>query len=143
VSLAGIPLALVNIMLRPFLFEAHNFMALLTALEITAFWMIVWVRRKTFVYAIRNWRHDRLLRVAIPFVLFYSIALGMAVNNMGLIARQRIFIFPFLFLLIEAVPRVQRAVSRAPVSAPQRVGAPRNRGRALAPAARSAVQGVR
>jgi hypothetical protein len=108
VGLAGIPAALGTILFRPFLWEVRNAMVLITALEIMGFWAIVLYRRRTFLTALRYWRHDRLLRVAIPFILVYSVTLGMVMGNMAIIARQRIFLFPFLFLLVEAVPAMAR-----------------------------------
>jgi hypothetical protein len=122
VSITGIPVALMNILLRPFPWEAHNLMAMISAIEIAGFWTIAWFRRHSLVNALRYWRHDRMLRVAVPFIVVYSITLGMVVANMGLIARQRIFLFPFLFLLIEAVPRVAAARRRVPPGAGERGG---------------------
>jgi hypothetical protein len=118
VGLAGVPLALVNILLRPFPWEASSLMILISCLEIMGFWAIVWVRRGAFARALRHWRHDRLLRVAIPFIAVYSVTLGMVMANMGIIARQRIFLFPFLFLLVEAVPRVARRAASAATPTP-------------------------
>jgi hypothetical protein len=82
-------------------------MMLFSAVEILGFWTIVWFRRDHFVNALRGWRSDRLLRLAIPFILMYAITLGMVVANLGIVARQRVFLFPFLFLLVEACPRRQ------------------------------------
>jgi hypothetical protein len=113
VGWAGVPLALVNILTRPFLWEADNPMMLLSAIEIVGFWALVWYRRRNFVHALRHWRADRLLRVAIPFILVYSITLGMLIANLGIIARQRVFLFPFLFVLLEAAPRAGDAWSPA------------------------------
>jgi hypothetical protein len=111
VGITGIPLALINILVRPFPWEARSFMMAITAVEILAFWVIVWFKRKNVVRALRHWRSERLLRVAIPFILVYSITLGMVMGNMAIIARQRIFLFPFLFLLVEAVPRAAQRVA--------------------------------
>ncbi len=69
-------------------------------------WVIVWFRRKSLWQSLRHFRSDRLLRVAVPFILVYSITLGMIIANLGIIARQRVFLFPFFFILVEAVPRV-------------------------------------
>ena len=63
---------------------------LVTSVEIMGFWAIAWYRRANLLSSLRHWRHDRLLRVAIPFILAYSISLGMVLANMGVIARQRI-----------------------------------------------------
>lgn len=111
-GLTKVPVALVNILGRPFIWEARNPMMLLSALEILAFWVIVWLRRRNVVQALRQWRTDRFLRLAVPFVFVYAITLGMVITNLGVLARQRIFLFPFLFVLLEAMPAQggQRAV---------------------------------
>jgi hypothetical protein len=115
VGLAGVPLAVINILARPFLWEARSFMILITSLEITAFWTIAWFRREALLRSLRNWHTDRLLRVAIPFIVVYSLTLGMVAANLGIITRQRIFLFPFLFLLLEAAPRIARGARAVPV----------------------------
>jgi hypothetical protein len=119
VGLAGVPLALINILMRPFIWEASSLMVLVTSLEIMLVWAFAWSRRRVFLNALRHWRHDRLLRVAIPFIVLYSISLGMVLANMGIITRQRIFIFPFLFMLFEAIPARSMA-RRAPAMAARR-----------------------
>jgi hypothetical protein len=109
----GVALAMVNTLLRPFPFEASNGPMIIASMEICAFWVIAWVRRRRLIASLRNWRSDRFLRLALPFVLIYSVALGMMLSNLGIIARQRIFLFPFLFLLLEAAPRPHRQTRRA------------------------------
>jgi hypothetical protein len=114
VGAAGIPLALVNVFLRPFPWEARGLMQLVSSLEICGFWALVWLRRAHVVAAIRNWRTNRLVRFAIPVTLIYAAALGMMMSNMGIIARQRVFIFPFLFVLFEGGSRLASRSSRRP-----------------------------
>ncbi|MGH7508100.1 MAG: hypothetical protein ACREMZ_01350 [Gemmatimonadales bacterium] len=108
----GVALAMVNTLLRPFPFEATNGPMIVASLEICAFWVIAWVRRRRLIASLRYWRSDRFLRLALTFVLIYSVALGMMLTNLGIIARQRIFLFPFLFLLLEAAPKPRRQVRR-------------------------------
>jgi len=72
---------------------------MLSALEVAALWILIVTHRREVVYSLARWRHDRLLRFAIPFMLYYSVAAGMTMWNLGIIARQRILLFPFLFLL--------------------------------------------
>lgn len=114
IGLAGLPFAFINIMFRPFPWESRSFMMLISCMEIMAFWAIAWMRRRDLVRSLRSWRHDRLLRVAIPFILLYSLSLGMVMANIAIIARQRIFLFPFLFLLLEAAPRLSRRAVPVP-----------------------------
>jgi hypothetical protein len=127
VGLGGVPLALVNILVRPFLWEARSLMVLITSLEITLFWVIAWYRRDALLRSLRYWHTDRLLRVAIPFIVVYSLTLGMVIANLGIITRQRIFLFPFLFLLLEAAPRGARRAPAAPGGVASPSGPPRQR----------------
>ena len=112
IGLGGVPVAVANILFRPFPWEARNAQLLITSFEIMAMWAIVWARRHSFLPALRHWRSDRLLRLAVPFILVYSVSIGMLLANMGLIARQRILLFPFFFILVEAVPRAATAMKR-------------------------------
>lgn len=105
-GLKGVPMAVVNVLFRPVPWEATNPLVLLSSLEVLSLWAIVYLRRKNLANSLRNWRSDRMLRLAIVFVLVYSAGLGMMMVNIGIIARQRIFLFPFLFLLLEAKPLV-------------------------------------
>lgn len=99
---ANIPLAMTNVLFRPFPWEAHNAAALLSALEVLLMWGIVFIRRHRFRAVIKHWRKDRVLRFALPFALLYVIALGMNLSNLGLMSRQRVLVFPFIFLVVEA-----------------------------------------
>jgi hypothetical protein len=130
ISPAGIPMAMVNVLTRPWPWEATNSMNLLSSLEMLGFWGIVFYRRKNLMRALRSWRTDPLIRIAIPFILFYTISLGMLVINLGILARQRVFLFPFLFLLVECVPAVRRKRARplAPYQVPPHAQRPLGQG---------------
>lgn len=104
VGIKGVPKAAFNVLLRPMPWESTNVMVLLSSIEILAVWGLVAWRRKEVVRSLRNWRSDKFLSLAIVFILLYSVALGMMLVNLGIIARQRIFLFPFIFLLLEARP---------------------------------------
>lgn len=112
---AGLPLAVINVWFRPFLFEAHNPMAAFAALEILLFWYLVWRNRKAVAAALKRWRESRLLRFALPFVVVFTLMIGMVMGNLGLLARQRTPLFPFAFMVVAAgsvlVP-VRRKVTR-------------------------------
>lgn len=112
VGLAGIPIAIGNILFRPLPWEAANVMALGSALEIWGLWILVWFRRRNAWASLRSWRADRLIAFSLFFTLIYTISLGMVAYNLGIIARQRIFLFPFLFVLLEAVPQKKAAPRR-------------------------------
>lgn len=104
-GLAGIPLAFVNVWMRPFPWEAHNATAAFAALEIALFWFLVWQRRRALRTALKEWRHHRLLRFSVPFLLLYTVMIGIAFGNLGIIARQRAPIFPFMLMLLAVAPR--------------------------------------
>ncbi len=109
IGASGAPAALVNIFMRPFPWEARNPMMLFSAVEILALWAIILWRRKVLRENLRSWRRDRLVAAALVFIGVYAITLGFMVTNLGIIARQRVFLFPFLFLLLEAVPKRRTA----------------------------------
>jgi hypothetical protein len=102
VSLLAVPYAIVNVLFRPFIWEAHNAAAAFSALELLAMWILIWLRRHQLGFVLRVWRRHRVLRFAVPFLVFYVAALGMNLANLGIIARQRSLIFPVLFMVFEA-----------------------------------------
>lgn len=101
-SPTDVPLAVKNVLFRPFIWEAHNATALLAALELLVMWGLIFSGRHRLLMLARSWRQDRMLRFAVVFALVYIVALGMNLSNMGLLARQRVLVFPFLFLIFEA-----------------------------------------
>jgi hypothetical protein len=125
VGIASVPLALVNVLLRPFPWEAPNAMALASSAELWALWAILLVNRRRVMASLRGWRSSRLLAMGLPFVLVYAGIFGMLVVNLGIIARQRIFIFPFLLALLEAAPAAGAGVRRHTRAAVRTVPAPR------------------
>lgn len=119
-GLWSIPMAFINILFRPFVWEAHNVFAAISALEVLALWVVVWRRRRSLPVLVKNWRGDRLVRFALPLTLAYILMIGLAFGNLGIISRQRVVVLPFLFLLLEAFPREARA--RARLRGPLRAG---------------------
>lgn len=109
---AAIPMAFVNIWMRPFLWEAHNVMALISALELTILWLLAWRNRKALRVALSGWWGDRLLSFAVPLMLGYTVMIGLTFANLGIIARQRAPIFPFLILILLGGGKVLSAAGR-------------------------------
>lgn len=104
ISGGGLPMAFVNVWLRPFPWDVHNATALFAAVEIVVLWWLIWRRRRGLRVAVRSWRHHRLLQFAVPFLFAYTLMIGLTFANLGIIARQRAPLFPFLFMIIAAVP---------------------------------------
>jgi hypothetical protein len=108
----ALPMAFVNILCRPFVTEAQNPMALVSSLEMVAFWVLVFANGRQLWLVLRSWRFNRLLRFAIPFSLLYILMIGLTFQNLGIIARQRALVMPALLLMLAAaVPaaRTQRS----------------------------------
>jgi hypothetical protein len=115
-------LAPINTLFRPFPWEAQGIMALLGSLEVGAIWALAWLRRRRIRAFVRAYRGSRLFWAALVFVAVYSTALGMSIGNMGIIARQRVHILPFLFMFIAGGPKRPKPVA-APT--PERTSARR------------------
>jgi hypothetical protein len=134
VGIGQIPSALVLTLFRPFPWEATNPITLATSAEIWLMWGMMIYRWRRVVEALRDWRGSRFLAMGLPFVLLYSAAFGMIIVNMGIVARQRIFLFPFLFALMEGarvasaaprpVPRARPAPARQPAPLPPALPGP-------------------
>jgi hypothetical protein len=122
-SPAGFAMALVNVWLRPFPWDAHNITSAFAAVEMLLVWWLLWTRRRAVLVAIKAWRRHRLLRFGLPFLLAYSLMIGLTFANLGILARQRTPIQPFILLVLLAAPDPAAAAARAP--APARRQAPR------------------
>jgi len=106
----AIPMAFISILCRPFITEAHNPMALVSSLEMMAFWMLVIYRRRQLWSGLRSWRTNRLMRFVIPFSLLYVLMIGLTFQNLGIIARQRTLVMPALLLLLAGAESVRQTV---------------------------------
>ncbi len=113
-GILGIPVVFVNVWARPFPWEVHNLTALVSAVEIVLLWWLIWKNRSPLWTALRHWRENRLVRFAVPLLILYTLMIGLTFGNLGIIARQRTPVYPFLLLLIASVPRREPAVAPAP-----------------------------
>lgn len=97
-GLAGIVGAPVIVLLRPFPWEAHNPQAMITALE-SMFWLgIIIYRGKVFLQRLRTIAVDPL--VAFSFVYSFIMIVSLTtIGNYGLLARQRVSLLPFMWML--------------------------------------------
>jgi hypothetical protein len=101
-GLAAVPVAFVNIWMRPFPWDVHNVMALFSAIEVLFLWVFAAKHYKVVVLAVKHWRRDRLLAFSLPFLAGYTLMIGLTFANLGIIARQRSPLFPFVFMLLTA-----------------------------------------
>ena len=119
-GIRALPGAFINIWLRPFPWDVHNAMALLSAIEVLMLWFFIWNGRRSVVLAVRHWRHHRLLQLAVPLLAGYTLMIGVTFGNLGIIARQRTPLFPLVFLILIAAPLLASLRDRSP--APPRAG---------------------
>jgi hypothetical protein len=107
-------IGIVNVLLRPFLFEASNVPSFLAALEVTVLWVAFFWRRRDVMAFFRTQRRSKLLWFSLAFVAAFVLLTGIALGNLGLIARQRVLVFPFLLMFLAGAPGARAA---APVLA--------------------------
>lgn len=98
-GLTSIPRGIVDVLMRPFIWEIRNPLTLASSLEINSVLLLLIWKRKSVVTFIKRSLTNRLSTFVISFVLVYVITVGLFENNIGLIARHRTIIFPFLFLI--------------------------------------------
>ncbi len=108
-GILGIPVAIVNVWMRPFPWEAGNLTAFVSAVEVVLLWWLIWRYRSETWTAIRHWRDNRLIRFALPLLLLYTLMIGLTFGNLGIIARQRTPVYAFVLLLVTCVPRQRQA----------------------------------
>jgi hypothetical protein len=110
----AIPMAFINILCRPFITEANSLMALVSSLEMMAFWALVLRNLPNLPSVLRAWQVNRLLRFVLPFVVLYILMLGLTFQNLGIIARQRALVMPALLVVVAASTAVRRTRTSAP-----------------------------
>jgi hypothetical protein len=129
-SLAGqfafVPLALVNVLFRPFAFEVRNAMMAVNAAETTVLsaylaWLLLRRRARSTV--------DRILAspelvFSLVLVLTMAVGVGLTTTNLGTLSRYRMPLMPFYVLLVATLLRADaaRLDSRGPALGPVRAG---------------------
>jgi predicted acyltransferase len=96
------------------LFEAHNLQAVIAAVEGMILLILTVVRWRWIVEAFKKLRSNPYVVYAAVFSLIFIIAFA-SFPNFGLLARQRVQLFPLLFVLFCIPPggRNERDFDRA------------------------------
>lgn len=106
----NIPVLVITILFRPFPWEAHNIQAIMASVEgVVLAGMAVWRFR-----SIRSAFHVSVSNGYILFILVYITAFILAfsaIQNFGILVRQRTMLYPFIFMLMAYAPSSQ-AVKR-------------------------------
>jgi len=91
-----IPLAFINSMFRPFIFEARNAPMLGAALESTLLTVasVALVIRLRWRGAVDAIRRSPLLAFCVTFTISFAIAVGLATTNLGTLSRYRLPMMP-------------------------------------------------
>jgi hypothetical protein len=110
-----LPWATVTILFRPFLFEAHNVPAGITAIESTILLALTMARAWPILRAVRSFRRLPYVTFVVVFTALFVVAFS-SIANFGILARERTQLLPF-FLVLLAVPGVRagRGVSATTV----------------------------
>lgn len=105
-SITDIPAATLKVLFRPLIFEGTSLTILLSAVEGTVFLLFVVWRLPTMVRNRSLVRRNPLLLLSFFYTGGFIIAFS-AVLNLGIMARQRVQVLPFLlaFLVVMAWPR--------------------------------------
>ncbi len=98
-SPSGLALSVVTVLFRPFLFEANTVEAAVTSIEGSLLLLVVVVRFRSILAALRSVRRTPYVAVAVVYVAGSIVALS-AVANFGIIARQRTLLYPMFFVLL-------------------------------------------
>ena len=72
--------------------------SLIISLETVAWLVFCWIQRRVFLSKLRSLRSDPFAAFAVFYSLFMLLALT-SVGNFGIIARQRVMVLPFLWML--------------------------------------------
>ncbi len=106
-SPVGLAILIPTVLFRPFPWEAHNRNALITSLEGLGLMALVVYRFRSVRAAILGAAQNPFLLTSVLYVLVV-IYLFSAFANFGIIARQRVQIFPFVFMWIAYLAQDRR-----------------------------------
>lgn len=92
----------INILLRPFPWEVGGFLQIISFFDIYFIWFLAFRNWNSVKRAVLMIRKDRLIAFCFIFIGLFAVGGGLALVNLGLIARQRIILYPFMFMIIYA-----------------------------------------
>jgi len=104
------PVAIVTVLFRPFVFETHNLQSLLAAIEGTALLVLCLIRLRWLWAAVRSLRRLPYVVYSLTFSALFIVAYS-SYANFGLLARQRVQLYPLFFVLLSIPPVTDRRAS--------------------------------
>lgn len=115
-SFASIPGSLITILFRPWPFEANNLQNLIAAIEGTLLAVLFFRSRRRLLAIPRQIRGHPYLLVVLVYTVLFAFAFS-TFSNFGIVARQRVQLFPFVLVLLALpVPGQRRAPTPAPAA---------------------------
>jgi hypothetical protein len=97
-TVGGLLAAPVTVLLRPFVWEVDNTQAMLSALESTVWLVLIFARRRVLWDRLRTMRTNPMTFFALTYSVILIVGLTVA-GNFGIIARQRVALLPFVWML--------------------------------------------
>jgi hypothetical protein len=107
------PMAVVTVLFRPFVFEAHNAQSFLAAIEGTVLLAMFLLRWRWFAAAMRCLRSRPYVMFCLAFTVLFLVAYS-SFANFGLLARERVQLYPLFLVLISIAPARQGSGSSVP-----------------------------
>lgn len=112
-SPADLPWAAVTVLFRPFPIEASSALSFLIAVEGVFLLLVTVVGWRRILAGLRALPRSPFLVLCVAFTLAFVVAFS-NIANFGILARERVQVFPFFFALLAAVPAL--AVRRSALS---------------------------
>lgn len=102
-----------TVLLRPFPWETRSVFALLSAIEGTLLLLLIIFRRRSIRAAVSDTFRNAFLPLVFTYIVIFAFFFS-AIGNFGIIARQRVQVLPFVFVLISylGTPHSNKGVQR-------------------------------
>jgi hypothetical protein len=88
------------LLFRPFPWEIDNFQSAIACAETLLLVGLFWIFRTQLKTAIQRWRSDPFLLFISLYIIEFSIVMAATFSNIGLIARQRVMMLPFVLMML-------------------------------------------
>ncbi len=101
-QLAFSPVALTASLFRPFIFEAHNAVAVINGLEMTVV-LVLWIQILRVRGLRQCWsliRGSPILVFCVVFTLLFGLGVGLSTTNLGTLSRYRVPMMPLYILVL-------------------------------------------
>ena len=113
----NLPTSVITVLYRPFPFEAHNFQSLLAAAEGAVLLLLTVMSWRRLASIPGRMRSEPYVTWCLFYCLLFCYAFG-HFQNFAIITRERVQVFPFVFVLL-ALPTLKGAAGgRSPLTAP-------------------------